>query len=702
MKLALFALFTTLLACAAVRLRAPETRRVDTQIDELHGVKVADPYRWLEDEKSPEVQAWMSAQDAAARKQLGALPGREAFKARLSQLMYLDRLGAPEKRGSRLFWTRRGATQEKTVVYMREAAGGGEQVLLDPNAWSSDGSTALGSWVPSWDGKRVAYVQRPNNGDLGVLHVLDVDSMKDLEADVIPGLRFGGASWNSTSDGFFYTWSPSDPAIPVSDRPGYSEVRFHKLGTSPAGDKVWREKTGDPQRIVHAEASKDGHWLILEVSVGSSASNDLYVRDLRLGEGGPWVALVVGKPAHYTADVYRDRLYLWTDEGAPRGRAFSIDPQHPAREGWKEIIAEHPRDVLHGITVVGGKLGVSWLQDVASRLEVRSLDGALLREQPLPARGTASPLVGDEDDDDAYFSFTSFTTPTEIHKTSVATGQTSLYFRLQAPVDGTQVEAKQLFFNSKDGTRIPLWVMHKKGLVLDGKAPTILYGYGGFLISLQPGFNPEAFAWIEQGGVYAVANLRGGGEYGEQWHKAGMMANKQNVFDDYFAAAEYLIAERYTSKGRLAAEGGSNGGLLVGAALTQRPDLFGVALCAVPLLDMIRYPRFGVAKFWVPEYGDPEDAAQFKTLYSYSPYHQVKEGTRYPATVIFSADSDDRVDPMHARKMAAALQRASSGGPVLLRIERHAGHGGADLIRASVERLADALAFARAYLGKVD
>ena len=678
---------------AGARPAYPESRRGD-DADTLNGVRVADPYRWLEDEKSPEVQAWMKAQDDFARAQLGKLPRREAIAARLKELMYLDRLGAPTKRGSRLFLSKRSATQEKAVVYFKEVAGGDEKVLLDPNAWAADGSASLGAWAVTWDGKRVAYVVRRNNSDEGELHVMEIDSLKESDVDRIPGMKFGGPSWNADGSGFFYTWMPTDKSIPVSERQGFAEIRFHKLGEAPAGDKVWREKLGNPTNLMFAQATKDGHWLVLDVEHGSASSNDLYLRDLRLGAEGTWVPVVVDQAGHYSLDVYRDRLYIETNDGAPRGRLFSADAASPARAGWQEIVPQHGEDVLQSVSVVGGKLALGWLHDVASRLEVRNLDGSLVREQPLPGRGSASGLFGDEDDDDAYFAFTSYTTPNEIQKTSITSGETSLYFRLKVPVDPAQLESTQVFYLSKDGTRVPLWLVYKKGLAKDGKAPALLEGYGGFRISLGPSFSPNAIAWVEQGGVYAVANLRGGGEYGEEWHKAGMLDKKQNVFDDMIGAAEYLIKEGYTSAGRLTAQGGSNGGLLMGAIETQRPELFGAILCGVPLLDMVRYPKFGVARFWVPEYGDPNNAAQLQTLLAYSPYHRVKEGTRYPATLLDSADSDDRVDPMHARKFAAELQHATTGGPVLLRIERHSGHGGADLIRATVERMADQFAFA--------
>jgi prolyl oligopeptidase len=608
-------------------------------------------------------------------------------------------MAAPVHRGDRLFYARRHATKEKSVVYFKPAAGGEEKVLFDPNTWSKDGSTSLGVWVPSWDGKRVAYGVKANNSDEAVLHVIDVDSLSDFKVDLIEGAKYADPSWTPDGSGFYYTWLPTDPKIPASERPGFAEVRFHRLGQDPKSDRVVHEKLGDATRFINAGLSKDGRWLLLSISNGWT-SNDLLLRDLKTDDNAPWVPVAVGKTAHYGASVFHDRLYIQTDEGAPRGRIFVADAADPRREHWKEIVPQHTSDVLQSSSVVGGKLGVQYLHDVTSRLEVRDLDGKLVREQKLPGLGTASDWFGDEDQDDAYWTFTSFLVPTEIHRTSISTGETALYFRLAAPVDPSKYELEQLFFPSKDGTRIPVFVLHKKGLKKDGNSPLLLGGYGGFLVSEAPAFKAGAFAWLEQGGVYALANLRGGGEYGEEWHQAGMLLKKQNVFDDFIGAAEFLIKEGFTTRERLAIIGGSNGGLLVGAALTQRPDLFRAVICAVPLLDMVRYQKFGSGKTWTSEYGSIDDPAQFKALYAYSPYHQVKPGTRYPATVLASADSDDRVDPMHARKMAAALQNASTGGPVLLRIERHAGHGGADLIKAAIEQTADEYAFALEQLGR--
>ena len=680
------------LGCAHGAMSYPESRRVDAA-EELHGVRVADPYRWLEDGKSQEVRAWMAAQDQLARQELVELPRREELKARLAALSYLESRGVPVSRGGRLFFARRAAGAEKAVVLVSE--GGQERALLDPFAFAADGTATLGTWVPNHQGTLVAYALHLNNSDEAVLRLREVATGKDLD-DRIEGANYAEPSWTPEGDGFYYVWLPTDKSITEADRPGRQEVRFHKLGAPAAQDTVVREAIGDARESYGPRLSKDGRWLLNDVQHGWTA-NDVWLRDART-PGAPWVQVVAGRASHYDAAVYRDRLYLRTDEGAPRGRVLVADCAHPERAGWKELIPEHPTDALDFVNVVGGKLALHYLHDVTTRLEVRGLDGTLVREEKLPGLGTASGLLGDEDQDEAYYQFTSLFVPTQTFRTSIATGRTEPHFAVSAPVEPARYLLEQRFFASKDGTRIPLFVARKQGTPQDGTARALLTGYGGFNVSNQPTFSPRAVAWMDQGGVWALANLRGGGEYGEEWHRAGMLERKQNVFDDFTAAAQHLFALRFTKSSLLAIEGGSNGGLLVGAAETQHPELFGAVICGVPLLDMIRYDRSGAGRTWVSEYGSAEDSNQFKSLYAYSPYHHVTDGTRYPPTLFLSSDSDDRVDPMHARKMAAVLQTATTGGPVLLRIEQHAGHGGADLVKAQVEESADALAFALEYL----
>ncbi|MBI5533294.1 MAG: S9 family peptidase [Deltaproteobacteria bacterium] len=677
----------------------PSTRTVDAK-DVLHGVQVPDPYRWLEDVKSAEVQAWMQVQDKFARSWLDRLPERDAIAARLRELYYVESMGTPHRYGKRYFYSRREAKREKSAVFWRQGASGAEQVLLDPNTWSDDGTVSLGAWSVSWDGARIAYAVKANNSDEAVLHVMDVATGKKSDTDVIPGAKYAHPSWTPKGDGFYYVWlPPADAAVPVPERPGFAELRFHKLGEDPAKDEVVYPATKDPRKFLGGQVSRDGRWLLASVYHGWSRA-DVYFQDLSRPAPRTWTPLITGRDAMYEVAVHKGKFYILTNEEAPNGRIFAVDPASPQRDKWKEIVAEQADSALQSHAIVGGRLALEYLKDVTTRLEVRDLNGKLERQVALPGVGTASNIEGDPELDEAYYWFTSFTQPTEIHKTSVKSGKDELWYRLKVPVDASKYVVEQQFAASKDGTKVPMFIVRAKDMARDGKAPALLFGYGGFQVSLTPGFSTNIFPWLERGGVYIYANLRGGSEYGEKWHRAGMKHVKQNTFDDFIAVAEYLVRERYTSTDRLVIRGGSNGGLLMGAAMTQRPDLFRVVLCGVPLLDMIRYHLYGSGKTWIEEYGSADDAEDFKTLYAYSPYHHVKPGTRYPSLLMLSADNDDRVDPMHARKFAALMQASSQGGPVLLRIEQHAGHGGADLIKASVEKGADEYAFALSQISR--
>ncbi|MDB4966005.1 MAG: prolyl endopeptidase [Myxococcales bacterium] len=699
MRIAILVLIT---AAVNPSMKYPETRR-DAIVDDVHGVKIADPYRWLEDASKPEVKAWMATQDKVARQLIATLPGRDKLAARLKELFYLESVSPPSHFGSRFFYMRTHKDKEKAILYWKEGPAGEEKVLIDPNTLSADGSTSLGIWVPSWDGKTLAYGLKPNNSDETILHVMDVASGKISEVDVIPGGKYAGPSWTPKGDGFFYTWVPPlSETVTPAERPGFAEVRFHPLGTDPAADKIIHEKTGNPQTFLGAQASKDGHWLVAYVQHGWNAT-DVYFKDLRKKDD-PWHPFVVGKDAQYSLDVYQDVFYVRTNEGAPRWRVFRVDPRQPARAAWKEIVAERKDVVLESSGVAGGRLFAQTMKNAASGLEVRGLDGKLIRELPLPGIGSVTGVVGDEDQDDAYFSFVSFTTTPRIFKTSMKSGGAALWAEVKVPVDTTPYSVEQVWYPSKDGTRISMFIVRNKAAAKDGTTPFLLTGYGGFQVSMTPGFSAGLFPWLEAGGGYALPNLRGGGEYGEEWHKAGMRENKQNVFDDFAAAAKYLIDNKYTRPEKLAIRGGSNGGLLMGAAVTQHPELFRAVICAVPLLDMVRYHLFGSGKTWISEYGSAENPTEFGWLNGYSPYQKVKQGTSYPALLMMSADSDDRVDPMHARKMTAALQWAQGGAPkdgrpVVMRIEKHSGHGGADLVKQAVEQSTDAYAFLMHELG---
>ena len=684
-------------AAAAHRPDYPATRRGEDN-DALHGVTVKDPYRWLEEPKLAEVQAWMTAQDALTRKELTALPERAGFAARLKQLLYLDALGIPFRRGDRLFYGQRHKEKEKSLVYWRPVAGGEPRVLFDPNTWSQGGTEGLGGFSISWDGRTAAYQRKQNNSDEATLHVIDVESGKEHAGDVIPGAKYASASWTPDGSGFYYTWLPTDPAIPTADRPGYAEVRFHKLGTDPKTDATVVPKLGDPTTFQSVDLSRDGRFLLRDVSHGWT-SNDLYVRDLQDPKGA-FKPVVTGKTEHYEARQWAGKLFVKTTEGAPLGRIVSVDPLHPEPGNWQVLVPERKDQPMSGFSIVGGQLAVVFLRDATERIELFDLEGRFVREQTLPGPGSTSGMIGLEDEPVAYYSYTSFNAPFQIHQVDLKTGHTSLLFKLQVPADTSTLLVEQQFATSRDGTRVPYFVVSKQGVPRDGTAPALLNGYGGFLNNQTPYFSSSLLAWLEKGGVWASAVLRGGGEYGEPWHQDGMRSRKQNVFDDLFAVAEALVKTKVTSPAHLGVVGGSNGGLLVGAAVVQRPDLFRVALCGVPLLDMVRYHLFGSGATWISEYGSSADAEQFRALYAWSPYHHVVNGTAYPATLLLSADSDDRVDPMHARKFAAALQAATAGGPVLLRIQRNAGHGGADQIAATIEQRADEYAFAWEHLAK--
>jgi prolyl oligopeptidase len=667
--------------------------RAELVSEVVHGQKLGDPYRWLEAEKSADVQAWMKAQDDYARAELAKLPGRAELLDRLKKLYYYDAITAPVHAKGRFFYTRKHADKEKTVVYWKQGEDGAEKVLFDPNTWSTDGSAGLGGWWPSYDGKYVAYAKKQNNSDETVTHVIDVATGKDLP-DVIAGTKYSGASWLPDGSGFYYTWVPPvSEQVTVAERPGFAEVRFHKLGGDAATDPIVHPATRDPQTFIGGSISRDGHWLVVEIQHGWN-STDLYFKDARKPTA-KWTPLAEKIDANFNITVWRDQFYVSTNDGAPRYRVFKVDPRKPARAAWKEIVAQSDA-TLEKVDVVGEKLVLTYLRNAASELSVHALDGKLVRKVDLPALGTTGGISGNPDEELGYFSYTSFTVPQVIYKTNIKTGKTSEWARINLPLDTSGMETEQVFYPSKDGTKISMFIIKPRGAKKDGKNPTILYGYGGFNVPLTPAFASSRAVWLEKGGIYAIPNLRGGGEYGEEWHRAGMLLKKQNVFDDFIGAAEYLIKEGWTSSAHLAISGGSNGGLLVGAAMTQRPDLFKAVACAVPLLDMLRYHMFGSGRTWIPEYGSADDPDQFKVLYDYSPYRRaVDTGSRkYPALLMDSADHDDRVDPLHARKFVAAIQANQAGdAPALLRIERNAGHGGADMVKQVVERVADQLAW---------
>jgi prolyl oligopeptidase len=674
--------------------------RVDDVVENLHGIEIHDPYRWLENGESAEVKAWTATQNQVLRGELDKVPGRPWIEKRLWQWHETGSLGAPVVRGkgkrARFFYTRRAGKQNQPVLYMRDGEAGKDRVLLDVNALAADGTAALDWWYPSEDGALLAYGVSTAGSESSTLRVRDVAKGRDL-IDTIPHTRACSLAWLPSGKGFYYTRYPSAGTVPAGEEHYHRHVFFHLIGSDPASDaKVFGE--GLPLSAWTSVAlSPNGRWLGIEVSEGWSRSS-LFLVDRE--QGGAPVAMVQGREAIFNlADMLDDRFYVVSNEGAARYQVFEIDPRKPARADWKLLIAEG-EDTLESVLAAKNALVAVYLRDASSRVRVLSRTGQPVREVALPTLGTVASIHGHRDQGDVYLSFTSFLSPTKVLRHDVGAGKTAVWQELTAPVDTAGFTVEQVRYPSKDGTEIPMFLVHKKDLVRDGTHPTLLYGYGGFNVSLTPGFAAWVGPFIEAGGVYAVANLRGGGEYGEAWHRKGMLAAKQNVFDDFAAAAEYLVHAKVTSRERLAISGRSNGGLLVAAAITQRPELFKAAVCGVPLTDMVRYHLLQIARLWIPEYGSPEKAEDLRWLFAYSPYHHVKDGVPYPATLIFSAESDTRVDPMHARKLAARLQHATAGKtPILLRIEGKAGHGAGKPIAKLIAQYTDELSFLFEQLG---
>ena len=669
----------------------PPLARRENVVDMIHGDEVRDPYRWLENVESEETKKFLADHDAFTRAHLAKIGGRDALKQRLDDLSYLEWVSSPRRRGSRFFFQRRPKDQEKSIWFWREGKKGEPKVLLDPNKWSSDGSVALKGVYPSWDGKKVAYKKSENNADESTMYVMDVKSGKVSNIDTIAGAKYARASWNPKGTGFYYTRLPVDPKIPTSERPGYAQVYFHKLGSDPKSDKLIQDKTGDPTIFIGANVSRDGNYLFYYKYYGWT-KNDLYYRDLRKHE--TWQKFAVGHDAKFYAYAWKDKLYVQTNHNAPRWKLYKVDPDKIDQKDWKLIVPEQKKAVLEDFNLLGGHLVLTYLENASSKVKVVDLDGKHVRDIDLPSIGSVGGPIGLPEDDVAYYAFESFTVPSVIYETSIKNGGSKPYFELDVPVDPKPFMVEQVWYASKDGTKVSMFIVRRRDMKLDGSSPLLLTGYGGFSINKLPEFSATWFPFLEKGGAIAMPNLRGGAEYGEGWHKAGMLTNKQNVFDDFIAAAEFLIAKGYTKAGRLAIRGGSNGGLLVGAAMTQRPELFGAVVCAVPLLDMVRYHKFGSGKTWISEYGSAENKEQFKALHAYSPYHRVKKGADYPPMLMLTADSDDRVDPLHARKFTAAARWATSNDNLmLLRVETKSGHGGGDMVKKRVARLTDQYSF---------
>jgi prolyl oligopeptidase len=673
----------------------PPTKK-DNVIEKIHGVEVADPYRWLEEADNPAVKEWVEKENAFTRAFLDKLPGRQKIHERLGTLLEIGTLGTPAPRKGHYFYTRREGKQNQPVLYVRQGLNGKDRVLLDPNELARDGTIALDWWFPSRDGKLVAYGLSKNGDERSVLHVRDVATGKDLP-DVIDRTRACSVAWLPDGKGFYYTRYPASGSVPKGEENYHRHVFLHKLGTDPARDeKVFGE--GRPaEDWPQVTLSPNGRWLVVTEQQGW-AKTEVYFKDTTR-EGAKFIPLVEGVKAIFDVTARNDRFLVHTNDQAPRYRLYQVDPLKPARGDWVEIMPEK-KDVLEGVAAVGDSLIAQYVHQATSRLELCNLQGRPIQEVKLPTLGTVAGLGAEWDGDELLFGFQSVTVPASVYRLDLKPRQTSLWQQVQTDIDLNKYEVEQVTYSSKDKTPITMFLAHKKNVAKNGHNPTVLYGYGGFNISMTPTFNPSRFLFLEAGGVLAIANLRGGGEYGEEWHQAGMLGKKQNVFDDFISAAEWLIESKWTNRDHLAIMGGSNGGLLVGAALTQRPDLFRAVVCAVPLLDMLRYHKFLIARLWIPEYGSAESPEQFKWLYAYSPYHHVQDGTAYPAVLLEAAESDTRVDALHARKMAARMQAAtSSDRPILLRLETKAGHGAGKPRTKVVDELTDAWSFLFDQLG---
>jgi prolyl oligopeptidase len=662
--------------------------------DLVQGKKITDPYRWLEDTSSADTKQWVNDELAYTRAILDPLPGREQLHKRLSELLSIGTISAPQIGGNYYFYTRRQGTQNQPVLLIREGIDGKDRTLVDVNQLAEDGTVALDWWTPSEDGKYVAYGTSPSGSEMSTLHVIETATGK-LLPDSIDRTRAASIAWKLDNSGFYYTRYPEKGEVAEGQEVYNRHIFYHALGSDPSKDPLIFGEGRDPQDWPDASLSNDGRWLLISVSQGWTKT-ELFLQDLKTGAAP--VRITEGKDFIYSGEIFNGKIFINTNDDALRYRAFVADTASPSRSNWKEIIPQTDA-VLQGVGVVNGLLLAQYEKNASSQLRLFDSGGRNLGDVQLPAIGSVFGIGGKWNRKETFFAFHSFTVPDSIYQIDLGSRGTSLWSKVDAPgIDPANYEVKQLWFNSKDGTRVPMFVFHKKGLELNGRNPTLLTGYGGFNVSLTPSFVGDRYLWLELGGVFAVANLRGGAEFGEDWHRAGMLDKKQNVFDDFIAAAEFLISQKYTDKDHLAIRGGSNGGLLMGAALTQRPDLYRAVVCQVPLLDMLRYQNFQIAKLWVPEYGSAEDSKQFDWLYTYSPYHHVKPGTQYPAILFMTADTDTRVDPMHAKKMAALMQAEAANGrsrerPILLRIDTKAGHGAGKPITKQVEDLTDIYSF---------
>jgi len=663
------------------------------QSDNYHGVIVADPYRWLENPDSEETQAWIAEENKVTSHYLENIRAKQQIQQRLTQLWDYEKYGSPFKRGGRYFYFKNDGLQNQSVLYALNSLEDEPKILLDPNQLSEDGTVALSGLSISDNGKWLAYGLSKSGSDWVEYQVRDIETGQDC-SDRLKWIKFSGTSWTKDNQGFFYSrYDEPNESTKFEDVNYYQKLYYHRLGTTQAEDTLIYHRPDQKEWGFSGGVTEDGKYLIISVWLGTDSKNLLFYQNLEQPDSEV-IELISDFEASYgVIDNDGDTFWIQTDFDAPRGKVIAVDLDNCDRSNWQEIIPEAP-ETLESVGILNNQFVVDYLKDARSQIKIFDTDGSFVREVKLPGIGSAGGFDGKPEDTETFYTFTSFTTPATIYRYDMQTGESKLFRQPQVDFDPEDYQTQQVFYPSKDGTKIPMFITHKKGIKLDSNNPTYLYAYGGFNISLTPSFSVSNLVWLEMGGIFAVANLRGGGEYGEAWHQAGMKDQKQNVFDDFIFAGEWLIENKYTSTKKLAIAGGSNGGLLVGACLTQRPDLFAAALPAVGVLDMLRFHKFTIGWAWCPEYGDPENEIDFQTLYAYSPLHNLQEGTEYPATMITTADRDDRVVPAHSFKFAAALQAAHRGNnPVLIRIETKAGHGAGKPTTKIIEEAADKWAF---------
>ena len=694
------ALMATLSTVAPAQIEYPKTKKIG-HVDDYHGVKVADPYRWLEDDvrNSKEVADWVEAENKVTFAYLESIPERKAIEERLTELWNYEKFSSPFKVGGRYYYYKNDGLQNQAVLYTQESLAAEPKVLIDPNEWSKDGTVALAGTAFSDDGRYIAYGLAEAGSDWNTWRVMRIDS-REVLPDEIKWVKFSNTSWTKDGKGFFYSrYDEPPPGEKLQSLNHDQKVFYHRAGTPQADDVLVHARPDHPDWGFLPEVTEDGRYLVITVWKGTDDRFQVYYRDL----DEPYAAMteLIGNFDNEYSFIANDGpvFFFKTGVDAERRRVIAIDIRQPERANWKEIIPQ-ASEKLESAGLVGNLFVASYLKDAKTQVKLYDLRGELVRDVDLPGIVTASGFNGRRTDTETFYSVQGFTSAPSIFRYDLISGKSTKLREAKIDADLSQYETSQVFFNSKDGARVPMFIAHKKGIKLDHGNPTLLYGYGGFNISLTPAFSISRLAWMEMGGVLAVANLRGGGEYGEAWHKAGTMGQKQNVFDDFIAAAQYLIEKGYTSKEKLGIQGGSNGGLLVGAAITQRPELFGAALPAVGVMDMLRFHKFTAGRFWVDDYGSADNPDEFKALYEYSPYHNIDKGASYPATLIITADTDDRVVPGHSFKFAAAIQEAQAGkAPVLIRIETRAGHGAGKPTAKQIEEVADQWAFLVKNLG---